>query len=334
MWTSDRGRSFLALGIFCALVVAADAAFAVFARGHYLPARKLEAALASRSADVVIAGDSRMVAALDVSAFRFGWQECGHPLPTVADLSLGGLDIAGQVVAARRFFERGGSARFLVLGTVPETLAYEPTSPEAWIGNEAIVLWWSHLSDARLHFPPSVVEPTPVALDGLFQFASYRLASLASLRSLLWVRAQQAQDRILGRARNSEETNSDMRVLGQRFVQRGLLAARRGPREWQMSPWLCELRATAERYHAALSVVELPMPETYRPVRESEVGKWLRDSLPHDFCGAKVTWIDLSEVLSHEEAKFPDGLHLAGTSASALSRRLGCELATTAAPSP
>src|SRR5262249_35828514 len=138
MWTSDRTRAFLALGILCALLLATDAGFAAFARRHYLPARKLEAALAPVHVDVLIAGDSRMVAALDVTAFKDGWRQCGDRTPEVADVSLGGVDIAGQAVAVRRFFERGGVSKLVVLGTVPESLASQPADPDGWIGNEAI----------------------------------------------------------------------------------------------------------------------------------------------------------------------------------------------------
>src|SRR5262249_55315766 len=99
MWTSDRGRSLLALGIFCLWLIATDAGFAAFARRHYLPARKLEGALSTPGVDALLVGDSRMAAALDLSGFRDGWRECGGRAPMVADLSLGGVEIDGQAVA-------------------------------------------------------------------------------------------------------------------------------------------------------------------------------------------------------------------------------------------
>src|ERR1700751_5296946 len=98
MWTSDRARSFLTLGIFCALVVAADASFAAFAQSHFLPARKLEVALSTPGLDALIVGDSRMAAALDLAGFSDGWRQCSGRMPTAADFSLGGADIVGQAV--------------------------------------------------------------------------------------------------------------------------------------------------------------------------------------------------------------------------------------------
>jgi hypothetical protein len=176
-----------------------------------------------------------------------------------------------------------------------------------------------------------MVDVDPVSLDGLFRFSSYRMSSLASLRSLLWIRAQQVQDRVVGRARASDDTAfgqaSDMRTLGQRFVERGRRAVEAGTERWRLSPWVCELRSTAGQHNVRLALAELPMPETYAPVRESALGRSLRTSLPRDFCGAPLQWVDLHDVLPREEAIFPDGLHLARTSAPHLSRRMGCEAA-------
>ena len=108
MWTSDRTRSFLALGLLCALLVATDAVIAAIARRHYLPARKLQSALALSRLDALLVGDSRMAAAIDLPSFEAGWQDRTGSTPVLADLSLGWTDLAGQVVTVRRFFDRGG----------------------------------------------------------------------------------------------------------------------------------------------------------------------------------------------------------------------------------
>src|SRR5262249_17486541 len=146
-------------------------------------------------------------------------------IPMVADLSLGGVDIDGQAVAVRRFFERGGSAKLVVLGTVPESLTSQPVDPDGWIGNEAVVLWWSRLSDISLHFPRERIRLDPVTLDRMFRFVAYRTTSLSSLRSLLWYRAQNLQDAALRRRPSTHPTSFgedvDMRTLAERFVDRG-----------------------------------------------------------------------------------------------------------------
>jgi hypothetical protein len=332
MSTSDRTRSFLALGTLCTLFLAADAVFAAFARGHYLPARKLDVALATPNVDVLVAGDSRMVAALDVSALKDGWRECGARVPEVVDLSLGGVDIAGQAVAVRRFFDRGSSSKLVVLGTVPESLASQPTDPDGWIGNEGIVLWWSRLSDFDLHFPRRAFRLDPVVLDEMFRFVAYRASSVSSLRSLLWYRAQRLQDAVLRRPQVNVQTNlgaeDDMRALAERFIDQGRQAARIGIEGWQISAWACELRKQVEAAGARLVVVELPMPAAYQVVRASALGQELRRRLPGNFCGRAIEWIGGPADMTFAAANFPDGLHLDKVSAATVSRQIGCELAT------
>jgi hypothetical protein len=338
MSTSDTSRLLVAVALSSVLLVVADTALGMFADRHFVPARKLQAGLSSGTVDALIVGDSRMVAALNASQFEQGWRECAGTTSRVADLSLGGVDIAGQAVAVRRFFERGGSAKLLVLGTVPESLASETADPDGWIGNEAVVLWWSRASDALLHFPSSSSAPDPRTLDGLFRFLVYRTSSLASLRSLLWARTQHAQDTLLRRNPETSSTafgrDSDMRALGRRFIERGLRDSASNPASWHLSAWACELRRQVDLHRTQLMVVELPMPSAYRPVRESGLGKGLRERLPADFCGRPVEWLDLSRSPGLSDEHFLDGLHLDHSGAALVSKQLGCQASRVIVPRP
>jgi len=239
-------------------------------------------------------------------------------------MSLGGVGLAGQVVAVRRFFERGGTARFVLLGTVPEALKYEPADPDNWVGNEAVTLWWSQATDVNVHF---INKPSnPRTVDARFRFLMYRLLTLASLRSLLWFRAQRLQDLLL--RRDSKPSNAfgevdEMRALEARWVQQGLEASRAGLAAWSLSPWVCELRRVVDAHGAQLIVAELPMPSTYRPVRESGLGRALRRRLPTEFCGRNVPWLDLSTPVGLADADFSDGLHVGHAGAELVSQLLG-----------
>jgi hypothetical protein len=328
MSTSDTSRFLVAVALSSVLLVVADAALGMFAEHHFLPARKLQESLSSGAVDALIVGDSRMVAALDVGEFEQGWRECAGTTPRVADLSLGGVDIAGQAIAFREFLERGGSTKLVVLGVVPESLASEPTDPDAWIGNEAVVLWWSRASDAHVYFRSSSSDLNPRTLDALFRFLVYRTSSLGSLRSLLWARAQGFQDTLLGQnlevAENRFGRESDMRALGKRFIERALQTSRSDSASWRLSPWSCQLRRQADLHRAQLMVVELPMPSAYAPVRGSRLGKALRKGLPSDFCGRPVEWLDLSSPSGLTDERFSDGLHLDHRGAALVSKHIGC----------
>ena len=80
-------------------------------------------------------------------------------------------------------------------------------------------------------------------------------------------------------------------------------------------------------------VVELPMPSAYRPVRDSRLGKALRERLPSDFCGRPVEWLDLSNAPGITKERFSDGLHLDRIGAALTSRPLGCQASTDLWPS-
>jgi hypothetical protein len=332
MSTSSLHRTLAAIILAAAVLVVVDWAFGAFSRRHFIPAQKLEAALSSGPVDALFAGDSRMVAALDVDAVQGGWSECAARTPAIADLSLGAVEIAGQAVAVRTFFERGGSAKLVVLGTVPESLTSESAAPDAWIGNEAVVLWWSHASDARLHFPLASTAIDPRTLDGVFRFLAYRVSSLASLRSVLWAKVQHAQDAALARevvvAKTAFGQESDMRALGQRFVEQGFRVVESDIYAWRLSAWACDLRREVETHGARLVVVELPMPTAYRGVRASPLGQALRKNLSVDFCGRSVDWLDLSNAPGLTEERFSDGLHLDRVGAALVSRPLGCRVSS------
>jgi hypothetical protein len=330
MWTFDRIRSLLPFGLAITFLIGLDLSFAYYARSHFLPARKLEVALSATPVDALILGDSRMAAALDVSGLREGWRQCGGQLPTVADLSLGGVDIDGQAMAVRQFFERGGTAKLVVLGTVPESLTSEPADPEGWIGNEAIVLWWSRLSDVAVHFPRETTRLDPDVLDREFRFLTYRTLSLSSLRSLLWHRAQELQDVVLRRRPIARPigfgAEADMRALAGRFTDRAHQVAAAGIESWRMSAWACELRREVEVAGSRLLVVELPMPSAYQAVQSSAFGQELRRRLPACFCGNSVAWIDASSLPVFSDSDFSDGLHLSGAAGRAFSTALGCRV--------
>src|SRR6516162_1016020 len=133
MWTSSHwSKVALTCGLALSLFSVAEVFFVAFARHHFIPARRLESALSAQPVDVLIAGDSRMVAALDQDRFQSGWRACGGRLPRIADLSLGGVDVTGQAIAIRRFFEAGGMTKSVLLGTVPELLVQEPANLDAW----------------------------------------------------------------------------------------------------------------------------------------------------------------------------------------------------------
>jgi hypothetical protein len=321
----------LALSLF----LVAELLFVAFARHHFIPARRLESALSAQPVDVLIAGDSRMVAALDHDRFQSGWRACGGRLPRIADLSLGGVDVTGQAIAIRRFFEAGGMTESVLLGTVPESLVQEPANLDAWIGNEAIVLWWSHARDVGVHFwlPTSALNPKK--MDDTLRFLAYRMSSLASLRSLLWARVQEGQDRLLERrvavAHAGFGRDDDMRALARTFIENGLHQVQGDGRSWKVSPWVCEIRRQVEAHGAKLVLAELPMPAAYQQIRSSTVGRLLRQKLPTDLCGRAVVWIDVSEPRGLTEERFSDGIHLDRVGAAITSHSLGCQVSRLAA---
>jgi hypothetical protein len=316
-------RGFRHLCGFFLLVLAVDWCFARFARSHFIPARKLATALRESPARVVITGDSRMVAALDRDAFEAGWQAASGHSAGIADLSLGGVSIAGQAVAVRRYFEQGGKAAIVLLGTVPEALRARPADPESWIGNEAVIVWWSHASDGWVHFKGRTLDPDTA--DAWFRFLVYRMSALGSLRSLLWIRAQQAQDILL--RQGPEQSNQfgevrEMRALAERWKQEAIQESA-SDEGWSVSPWACELRRTAEANGAQLLVAELPMASAYDAVRQSASGRRIRSRLSTSFCGKRIPWIDATSPEALHDEDFEDGLHLGSAGARRVSRLLG-----------
>ncbi len=319
--------------VFFLSVVACDRALARYAPDHFIPEQRMRAAVAAGAGCIVAAGDSRMVAGVDLGDFTQALRDAGRT-ECAASIAIGALDINGIRVAVREYLRRGGKPNTLVLGVSEDTLipAEAPRDPSSFTGNAVINLAWSDASDlSRLYprFPGADVRE----FDSGLRFLLARKSGFGTYDSLIWQKVQTVQDRLLGRPK---ETNAfgagvDMAALAgkmQATAQRRLAQTLAKPEEARLDADYADIERRVHDAGAHLVVVELPMPEGYRrTVTDSEVGQrylaWFRERVTR----RGGTFVDMTHRAWLSAAMFADFLHLNATGAHRFSEDLGHALA-------
>ncbi|MGH7282622.1 MAG: hypothetical protein ACRELY_13935 [Polyangiaceae bacterium] len=215
--------------------------------------------------------------------------------------------------------------RVVVFGASAGTLLpSDPPDPAAFFGNRASELAWSGPSDVSLYYPRFPFGD----FDGGIRFSLARTNSLATYESLVWVKTQALQDRLV-RDHHDEPHNrfgsiSDMRALLDAFRIEATTALSRWDGHWQFTPWFALLRQLVHDARARLVVLEVPMPSTYRhEVLESEPAQRYRHWLKDELAKSGDDFLDVSAPRSIGDADFSDGIHLDADGARRFSIDLG-----------
>jgi hypothetical protein len=297
------------------VVVAADRMLAAWAPGHFIPAQKLASAIAAGDECVVLLGDSRMAAGFDRQAMN---RELGGPC--VADLSMGGVKLEGQVLALRKYLRSGRRPRAVVLGISPDTLV-EPIrriEMQSIVGSQAALLLWSDASDVFDLFPGF---PKADLIEGA-EFLLKRSNALTVYSSIVWKKVSAFQDRLTGeplRPENPFGQDADMRALADEFLQKvSHLGSGQAPRWHRWYRKLLELSRGTR-----LFLVEVPMNPAFRELAESSravanVREWLSRE--------PVALLPAGSFPPLDERYFPDQLHLSAEGAALFSAELGRKL--------
>jgi hypothetical protein len=326
---TPRNALLIALGTFVLALALCDRMLAWYAPRHFIPEARLEAALAKGPGCVVVAGDSRMVAGFDRGELEQALAE-KSPAPCLATMAIGALRIQGMQVALREYVERGGRPQLIALGAAEETLlgTAEPLDPAAFIGNEAILLAWSHASDVLAFFPGFPFENVHRFDQGL-RFLLARSTAFGTYLSLAWQRIQAFQDRLTGRplAVNAFGALADMEASGRRMEAAApplLESALSRPEPERLDPAFGAILALTRAVNARLVVVELPMPASYRQhVTNAPAGTRYLTWLDAYLRTQGATWVNLTHPPWLSPEHFADFVHLNAEGARLFSRDLG-----------
>jgi hypothetical protein len=323
----------LAVLVFLLSLIACDRLLARYALGHFIPEQRMRAALEAGPGCVVLAGDSRMVAGIELDTVKRGLEVGGRD-DCVASIAIGALPIHGISVAVREYLRRGGRPRTLVLGASEDTLLPRaiPPDPTGFAGNEAISLAWSEAGDVGRLYPGFPFENVLVFDDGL-RFSLARLTGFGTYASLVWQKVQAVQDRVSGRPRatNAFGAVADMDVLAEKMQATALGRLARTmsePEPNRLDRAYSDIERRAQDAGAHFVVVELPMPDRYRDsVTESDAGRGYRAWFGERVARRAGTFIDLTQPAWRTPAVFGDFLHLNADGARHFSLDLGQALA-------
>jgi len=324
----------ISLGVLALGLVAANLALGRHATRHFVPAQRMQQAVAQGRGCVVVAGDSRMAAGVDDAVLANELRR-RNVSPCVANISIGALQLPGIAVAIREYLHRGGAPRAVVLGISLERLlpAGAPVDASAFIGNEAISLGWSESGDVDLLFADGWLA-SPAAFDRRFRFATARRTALGSYLSLGWQKVQAAQDVVTGaraQPRNQFGALGEMSAYGARMEEdaRARLArALSRPEAQRLDPWFGALEDELAARHVPLLFVEVPMPASFRrAVTSTDQARLFREWLVARLGARGESAIDLSSPDWLGDEYFPDHLHLSPRGAALFSTALGEQVA-------
>jgi hypothetical protein len=324
----------LALAIFFVAGLACDRLVARSFPHHFIPEQRMSAALASGSGCIVTAGDSRMVAGVDLEVLERTLRKAGRNECT-ANIAIGALPIHGISVALREYLRRGGKPEVLVLGLSEDMLIplKDAPDPSRFVGNDAISIAWSDAADVRRLYPGFPFANVREFDDGL-RFLLARQSALGSYDSLISYKVQTLQERLLGRAKATNNVfgaDSDMDALAEQMqsrAQRQLANTLTLPDEIRLDPDFSEIERRVREVGARLVVVELPMPERYRTrVTESDAGRRYLAWFSKRLADRGERFVDLTHPTWLEPSVFRDFLHLNSEGARLFSADLGRALA-------
>jgi hypothetical protein len=331
--TTETRSLLVALATLVVGLVVVERGLAWYGPRHFIPERRMQQAVAGRPGCIVMAGDSRMVAAYDREALLAGLRAGGRD-ECVDTVAIGALRIPGLAIAVRQYLDRGAKPKLMVLGASEDTLLArpEPYDPSTFVGNEATLLSWSRPGDVvRLY--PDFPANDPRAFDQGFRFLVLRSNAFGQYLSLAWQKIQTFQDRVTGRteAGNVFGALSDMEARGRAMelaARQDLVRALERPEAERLDPWFSHLERRVQNAGSRLFVVELPMPASYREgITLSPNGRrylaWLARRLERN--GGAL--IDLASPKLFEPSDFADFVHVNEAGARRFSHDLGLELA-------
>jgi hypothetical protein len=315
---------------------ALDFVYGRYARNHFVPNTTMQRAEAAGTGCVVTLGDSRMAAGIDAPVLREGLRVRGIEV-CIAPLAVGALPISGQAMALRRFIRDGQRPVRVILGASTGTLLDDDSpDPSALVGNRAAELAWSDASDVRLYYPGF-----PFAdLDRGVRFSFARSNALSVYASATWIKTQTLQERLTGAGTRQEAHNrfgslADMHALLSSFREHATKGLARWDGHYRLSRWFELVQRLVYETGARLTVVEVPMPSSYRAdVVNSVAGRRYRAWLQGELARRGDTFLDMSAPQSVRDQHFEDGVHLDEDGARAFSGDLGEQLAALFAQRP
>jgi hypothetical protein len=334
MSISEQSKRLLAsLAVCFVAILLFDRALGWHGTRHFLPEQKMGAALAAGDRCVMLLGDSRMVAGVDVPTLTESLRERG-PERCIAGLAIGGTDIRAMYMMARTYLEAGRLPAVAVLGKVEDSLVDPDTTGHAMMeGNNSLHLVWSRPGDVFAE-APGFPFASPRAFDDGLSFLVARSSALGRYHSSASLAVQHIQARLVGRGivptDQSFGAKADMERLSEEWRTRAIvklesLAAAAQPEGLHL--WATALMDLLQEYGVKIVVLELPMPSGYRDVvsaqrASAEYRNWFKAAL--DRRGGDL--IDLSRPRWLSDAGFTDALHLNVASAIRLTHDLALGL--------
>ncbi|MEK6705586.1 MAG: hypothetical protein AABZ06_07340 [Bdellovibrionota bacterium] len=255
------------------------------------------------------------------------------------DLSIGGVNLTGQVVALREYLRHGRKPKLIVLGISIDNLLSDDmhVDESSFVGSRAIILLWSHLKDVYIHYPNF---PKEGRINGI-KFLIMRTNALTTFGSIIWLKIQRFQNYITGKS--TGETNrfgavEDMKLLANDFfiqLQRLISTQKLGHDTWSEHRWYSLLKQLLVERDIPLALVEVPIFPPYASQIEaisqsSAIKDWIARRLPKCRLAEpkciESTLINLNSVPGINAAFFPDKIHLSTDGAKIFSKHLGEKL--------
>jgi hypothetical protein len=314
----------LSFGVFALLFVLGNVAFRRYERTHFIPFRKLTAAVERGDGCVVFSGGSDMLTAIDLPTIA-KHAKSGSP-PCLADLTIGGGSPDVRFMAFRKYAATRRPAGLVIGFKGHDIVDAQASAPGYYFGNNAAIFEWGSLADLRTYYP----EPSFAALDNAVRFFLFQHVAFGAYRQGIWLKVEMLEERLGMRPKLVKNALGDVQAFLE--LEANARAAALATRmTWQqadqrLAAWPAELVRAAGDAH--VSFVKLPA----RAVAERA---YFADHAAEERFDAFVrrtaaehggTFVDLSHEPWVEDSLLVDGLHYAAKGTALISEALGRKL--------
>jgi hypothetical protein len=323
-WSRSAWRLVRQIVVCVVLLAAADQTLRVYARGHFIPTRKLATAVRAGDGCVVFSGGSDVQSALVLATVERSWQ---GKAPCLADLALGGTSPDVRFMAFREYVSAPRRPAALVIGFKGHDVMDErDLAPGYHLGNDAMVYEWGTLADWGLYYP----HLSFAAFDNGLRFLLYKTSAIAAHRQTLWIRLDLLQQRF--GLKPKLETNALGNVEAFKEIEAQLRTAAlanqttmKNPAAYRLAAWPTRLVDTARRAGSRIWFVRLPATKASDrasfpdPATERAFTDYMT-RLGREHGGG---FIDLSRHPWVDDSLVVDGLHYSSRGAELISQALG-----------
>ncbi|HET9804294.1 MAG TPA: hypothetical protein VFP96_13740 [Candidatus Acidoferrum sp.] len=315
-----RFNFFATLAVFALSLFIANRTVAHLTR-HTLPRQAMAQIAASPGANILLSGNSLLVAGFDPAEFRsqLHLPDASHDVLNLAMTSTGPVE---HLLFLRYALEHGAHPRLVVYGFVDSQISQPTVLANRDLIGKREVLYYLEPGYARRFYSMSFRDS--------LEFQIMRRVSLLSERSAVWGKVELLRRHLSAQGMPLEQENSFGRIADFNSMEApdraGFTALMDGYANAPLNAPAEELLRLSQSAGARVVFVEMPMSSAHRrDFYDSDSWRRYRSHVQSLLAAQNAIYLNASDWIP-DDALFQDHIHLNSTGATVFTRKLAQEL--------